>query len=286
MRRVAFLLMIFIFLFLGSTEAAYANQPPAPQTVLAEIMIAPITLTLFILSGAAALYDRTQKTRGMGSNRILILLVATVASLFSGMHEGFGALCCLVLGVWAVGIAITMIRLSLDSAAGAYTRWASRISAVVLIPTVVFLASFGFVYVGDYYYQTMGGEWRHQRTLQKFFDYQQAYSLQHEGQYHRLLPEDFADNPDQDLGEAFMDSGVWSLAREGKGNVNQVSVRYDPDLRSYEVKITPVSFFSWPYNLFVRRKAYYLDESGVIRCELLTGPGREASDSSPVLPGS
>jgi len=282
MIRIAPIAIVFILLLFGLPEAAHANQPPAPETFFAEVLITPITLALFVLSGAAAIYDRKNNTPRAGFKRILTLLGITVLCVLSGMHEGFAVLLCLCLAIWGVGIALTMIRLSFDGAAGFYARWASRVGGVVLIPVVVFLASFSWVFFGTFYYETMGRDWSHKETLQEFFAYQRDYAARHEGQFHLLLPENCTDDLEKEDKEPLFDSGVWRLAREKKRNVNRVSVSYGPDLRSYELKITPVAFYSWPYNLIARRRAYYMDQTGAIRHELLTGPGSEATASSPI----
>ena len=282
MRRIAPIAIVFILLLFGLPEAAHANQPPAPETFFAEVLITPITLAFFVLSGAAAIYDRKKNIPRPGFKRILTLLGVTVLCVLTGMHEGFAVLLCLCLAIWAVGIALTMIRLSFDGAAGFYTRWASRIGGVVLIPVVVFLASFSWVFFGMYYYNTMGRDWSHKETLQEFFAYQRDYAARHEGQFHPLFPENFNDELKEDERPSYIDSRVARLAREKKRNVNRVSVSYGPDLRSYEVKITPVAFYSWPYNLFAKRRAYFMDQTGAIRHELLTGPGSAATASSPI----
>src|SRR5574338_174546 len=83
---------------------AYANQPPGPQVVLAEVLILPIMMLLTTLGGGYAIL-RSRPTTRRGVKPVL----AVVIILLSGMHEMYGLLVALVFGALAIVRGFQMI---------------------------------------------------------------------------------------------------------------------------------------------------------------------------------
>lgn len=267
------------------SEPAHANEPPAPQTMLAQIVIVPIALAFFAFSGAAALYDRRKseslkqagkvRKRSLRRGRLSVLGIATLACLLSGMQEGFAVLLSLVLCGYAIVLAVRMIRVRREAPPGSYPRWATPVAGVLLIPLAVFLASFSLLFFSGsdvYRYQDRSDR----RLLHAFWEYQAAHAREHDGVYLRLPPEG-ADAEGDTRGERLLE-----LLKAGRSSAH-FWIRYPNDLRGYAIGTTPAGFLPWPYRWFTSYKSFYMDQTGVIRYVKLFSPGEGATAESPVL---
>ena len=259
-------------------RSAYANDPPAPPAWLAEFSIVPLALLVFSWSGAAKLYDEAS---GKPGRRGRILLVAVLITFFSGMHEGYAFFIAPLLGVYAVVIGVRMLAVSSRAPAKSYTRTASRIGGIVLIPTALFLASFGWVFMGSYRYRTE--RWAAE-SLPQFREHQRNYAQQHDRKFQELRIAD-KDRAESDSGEyrrQWFDAGMFSLS-EFSGRLTEIEITYGADMKSYQIKIKPIAFIPWPYRLFSPRGAYFMKEDGVIHYERSWSANTEATAASPTL---
>ncbi len=267
------------------SEPAHANEPPAPQTMLAQILIVPIALAFFAFSGAAALYDRKKaeslkragkvKKRSPRRGRLRTLGIATLACLLSGMHEGFAVLLSLVLCGYAILLAVRMVRASRGAPPGNYPRRATLVAGVILIPLAVFLASFSLMFFSGndvYRYQHHSDR----RLLHDFWEYQAAHAKEHDGVYLRLSSEG-ADADGDTRGEYLLDRLKAGLSS------TRLWVRYPDNLRGYAIGTTPAGSLPWPYRWFTSYKSFYMDQTGVIRYVELSSPGEGATAESPLL---
>ena len=290
MKRLTAVLFVVVISVLLLSEPASANEPPAPQTMLAEIIIVPLAFALFTFSGAAALHDRQKseslkkagklKRHSLRRGRLKILGIVTLACLLAAVHEGLALLLSIVLGVYAIVIAIRMIRVGQEAPPGSYSRWTPRVAGGLLIPFAVFLASFSVAFFSSsdtYRYQ----EHFDLRTLEDFWECQQEHAESHGGVYFRL-PFDESDGADPQ--QRYLSERLSHMLDDSRRSGSaRCSISYRDDMRGYEIKTTPVGFLPWPYRWFTSRKAYYIDQSGVIRCETMTSPGKDASSKSRVI---
>jgi hypothetical protein len=142
------------------------------------------------------------------------------------------------------------------------------IVGIGLLGLLGFSATFGFVFFGEQYYQMAGRDWAYIDGMRKFHEFQADYARKHDGK--------------------FLAASIDSLPPEcswlkSRGNVTAVSIDYGADLKTYEVRITPTAFFAWPYNHISKRVCYYMNQTGKIRHEQMTGPGDGATRTSPIL---
>lgn len=273
-------LWALVFLFLLQNPA-YANDPPAPQTMLAQLAIVPAALAFFVFSGAAAAYE----VAGKGSTRrrrIFILLFASVLCVLSGMHEGFAILLSPMLAAYSIIYAIRMLRTAHLPQASRRTRMASTVGGVLLIPLLVFLASFSWAFFG--YYDVSGSRGKYAiKWMQRFHAYQSKYAAAHGGKYHEIpLVSPDQQGTDESLNRTiYHDSGLGMLTVFFSRK--ELSLSYGGDLGSYTLKYGPVLFVPWPWYIFSpRQRAFYMDQTGIIRYEKLTGPGEATVNSQPL----
>ena len=99
------LLLLIGGMWLAWTSPAWANQPPGPQMLLAEVLILPLMMLLTLLGGGYAV----MRALGVKRRRWLIAL-AVLAILLTGIQEGLGALLMLlVFGPWALVRGIRLV---------------------------------------------------------------------------------------------------------------------------------------------------------------------------------
>jgi hypothetical protein len=249
-------------IWLAWPGVAWANNPPSPPAFLATLALLPLTMLIFTLGGAAAWYDAQRQEERPGRRRLRRTLVLFAVVLFtSGMHEGFTAMWGLLLTLYALVVAVRMLR----APAGL-----SRACGALLIPLAVFLGGFGVTFVGVY---TFGHEQRLIEAMRQFAAYQRGYAARHGGRFQRLTT---GDTPH----DAFREAGMYRLE---SNRDRSVSITYSPDLRRYEIRVQPRRFLPWPYRYFNPRYSYYLDQGRIIRHERLHGPGIEATAASAPL---
>ncbi len=293
MRKLGALAAVFGFVFLRA-EPALANDPPAAQTMLANLSIVPIALALFAFTGAAALYDKLLLRKQLEDSAPKrrrrpgwALGIATVACLLSGAQEGFALLLSPVLCVYAILIAARMIRASRQAPRGSRTCTAALLGGALLIPLSIFLASFSFAFLDSWSYG------RHDFCLEpmrRFASYQDKYAHAHDGLYHEVAMPKRWEPKDEEEAEVWRKSAVKrlresvALSMRGSVALSKCSITYGPDLKSYEVRLTPTAFYPWPYRyLAPARISYFMDQTGVIRYRKMRRPGEGATAASPKL---
>ena len=84
-------------------QTAWANQPPGPNVLLAELLIPLITIFLTALGGGYTILK--QKGNGIPGK----YLMAICWIFFSMMHEGYATLGALIFGSFAIKRGITML---------------------------------------------------------------------------------------------------------------------------------------------------------------------------------
>jgi hypothetical protein len=243
---------------------AFANDPPAPQTFIANITLTPIILAVFVLSGAAALYDARNKKRG---GRWISLLVFTILNIISGLNESLGLALAIVLCAYGIIVAVRMLRVSKD-AQTPRRKAVIRGAAILLIPLCLFLGSFSFAFNSMTNYLDYSKAWK----LGSFRKSQEEYAAKHEGRFKPVYPNEDSEYPLKDF------------YRMNNGNKSCVEITYGDDMRSYSVTITPTMFLPIPYRWLTSRTAFFMDESGIIRSKRLLNPGPSATAESPPHP--
>lgn len=269
-----FILLAGVFI----TRSAWANDPPAPPAWLAEFSIVPLALLTFSWSGAAQLYDESTGIRG---RRGLALCLSVLVTLMSGIHEGFAVLIAPLLCTYAIIVALRMMKASSFAPQNSLVKRASQWGGILLIPTVIFLASFSWVFMGSYRYSS--GRWASE-AMPEFYEYQRSYAKQHDGKFQELRLKDMvrAENDDGELHKQWIDSRAYVFA-ELSSTITQIEVNYSADLKSYQVKIKPLAFVPWPYRIFSPRRAYFMNEDGIIHYENSWSSSTEATATSPRL---
>ena len=277
-----------IWVFIGIVfwpGTAFANVPPAPQVILAELAIIPMVLLLYVLSGAAAYYDK-KSPKGVGSRRGRAVGFTIFALFMSIGMASMAVLSATVMAIYAVILGIKMLGVKTDP--DLYLGvWVPRIAGTVLIPMAVLLAGFSFALGPIHYFQdhiSLKG------NLRRFSDFQTAYALGHDGKnmeipikgpdYCSYLDWDKEDVEDLDLYNACGAMGL-QMSKRWYGHARDFSIVYSPDLKNYEIRVTPVLFPFWPYNYLAPRRAFYMDQTGVIRSIEMFDPGDGASSTSP-----
>lgn len=103
------IVIVALALILLTAGPAAANDPPGPQTVLAEILILPLMMLLSLAGGAYAILEvlsQGKKKRwgaiGRWGGTILVIL-------FSFAHEGFGFMVAVIFAIVAVRRGVQML---------------------------------------------------------------------------------------------------------------------------------------------------------------------------------
>ncbi|MFQ5779759.1 MAG: hypothetical protein ACE5HN_03100 [Nitrospiria bacterium] len=282
MNRLVLILLSLLFW----PEPALAHGITSPQGLLAEMIIIPIALLLYVLTGAAAHYEQGIPRKLIGP-RMVALLWTFFGLILSAIGMEFAALISLGMGIYAVKLGIKMLRVK----RGPSLRlgvWVPRITGGILIPLAVFLSLLTSALNGSFQRDLYV---RHSlpKTMQEFADYQNGYAATHDGRYQEVAPkrwDEIETIKDPDEQEAYRQSGIWNLSKlmiyKDRRHM-EYTITYSQDPRTYALRVTPTKFLRWPYNYFAPRRAYYMDQTGVIRYEKMTGPGKEASaDSLPM----
>lgn len=271
--RAMFVLLTGVFI----ARSAWANDPPAPAAWFAEFTIVPLALLIFSWSGAAKLYD---EARGAPGGRGRVLLIGILVAFLSGMHEGYAMLTAPLLGAYAVVVGVRMIAASKIAPPRSYARIASRCGGIALIPIALFLASFSWALLGSNRYSH---DWLFTDSLTKFQTYQRVYAAEHGGRFQQLSTNSANLDGDKEFEKHWYDSGMYVLSEYTDSRITQIDVKYGSDMKSYQVKVTPLAFVPWPYRLFSPRHAYFMTEDGVIHVERAWTSNTVATPSSPRL---
>ena len=255
-------IILILSLFLICSQA-FANTTPARETSLAMILMMPLTIFLFTISGAAKFHDQKEEIRWGCLGRFLAIVGATLLTILFGMQELMAMLGSSLIGLWAISYVKKMIQVSKEAPPGSYTRIASKCFGVILPIILLFFISFSFIFFGNRYQEMKGADWIYKEALQRFRQEQQDYAKSHSGEY----------SPIRDY--------PWLKRRDPK--FTEITYSYGDDLRSYEVRIKPIAFYFFPYNRIAPRKSYYMDDSGVICYKEMTSPGEGANKESRIL---
>ena len=251
---------------------------PAKETVFANLLIVPIALLLFILSGAYFYYNREANeagTKRIGFGLPAFLIVLSIGgAIFSGAVTLF-----LIIYAWS--LAIKMLRIKKDTA-GPYTCRISPVAGGILMLITAFLATFPFVFsYGSYW--ARHARWILDEGMPGFAEYQTAYAKDHDGVYRETVQAaqdkiTFIADPDED--KSASNSALHQFNSFCDQRVIRCSIAYGPDLKSYEVRLTPMKLLPWPYGYFDSPRAFYMNQTEIIRYEAIKEPGQEASASS------
>jgi hypothetical protein len=272
---------------------ALANNPPAPQTMVANLIMVPLTMIFFLVTGAAAAWDYEHNIIGW-KRRIVIWLILFGLTCLSGVHEGFGFLISIVLAFYSFSFVYKMLAVAFKiSMTWNYTRVASLVGGLILIPTILLLAGFSYAFMFPVY-DEFG--YRHvQERLQKFSQYQRNYTSTHGGIYAEIpavaeIPDLSKSGNSKDIeikNKELQDSGMRLLIKSSNPfrdrKYYDVSVIYGAALKSYSLEVVPLMFRPWPYGHLTKVYAYYLDQTGAIHAERVKKSGVHATVSSPVI---
>ena len=276
-------IVISLVFFYPTQAFAIHYAFPAKQIAFANFSIVPMAVLVFIISGAYSYYKRKAdeagtKRIGFGVAAFLILL-----SIFGVMLQG---VLTIALVIYSGMLAVKMLRIKKDEA-WPYTRRVAPVAGGILMLITAFLGTFPFVFsYGSYW--GLHARWILDEGMPGFSEYQTAYAKDHKGVYRETVhagQEKITFSPDSDEKGT---SSVYSDAKSALHQFNQFcdpgvlrcAITYSTDLKSYEVRITPIRLPPWPYRLFDSPLALYMDQTGIIRYEEINEPGQEASAGS------
>lgn len=285
-RRLAALAVLLLFW----AAPAWANQPPGPQMFLAEVLILPLMMLFTALGGGYAV----MQARGVKRRRYYMVL-AMLAILLSGIHEGYGAMLMIVFGIVALGRAGRLIVWGIGALRPPEKRRAHLAQAVPLrlilaglltVVTAVGLAGLRFAFLSWW-----PSESYVEQDLKRLVAYQLAHSKQHKDasgnpQYEGLnagalkRAENFPGEPIL----AFEELRLPFLHREttGKRRYFATEFRLAPGAKSFQVWVWPQRMTFFPYNYVVTLPSFYADETGQIRMIRVHWAGQKCSPDAPV----
>jgi hypothetical protein len=250
------IVIVALALILLTAGPAAANDPPGPQTVLAEILILPLMMLLSLAGGAYAILEvlspRKKKRWGaIGRWGGTILVI-----LFSFAHEGFGFMVAVIFAIVAVRRGVQMLwwgmrarpagpRLAHLQTANPWRLIPAGLSLVVLS---LFLGSLPIAFFGYYPWDSSGTE-----SLKKYVTYQLALGRLEQA---RTGQAKFRRIEEQ----ALQTTGCGDRLRGG------TRVEYDPSETGFTVLMLPKARFPFfPYNHLTSQPTYRADEAGKIR---------------------
>jgi hypothetical protein len=263
--------LTILFLF-ALESSAFANQPASGEAVGFLFTIVPVTSIFLVLASTDRRFQQGEKpTKKELGNSIWIALPFL---LLSGAHEGFAA----YLALFLVPSACSMIyrELKLWKESGGKRRIRFQAAGIMVMVYILFAGAAPFIYFGSNYYYMKDSEGRYVEILSNYYHYQESYREEH-GHYNPLSLEMAR--------EEEVDHDIIRFARWVRHYAEYFSVELDylEDLQSYQVRLVPNKFFIPPYKYLSPRRAYYLDQTGVIRYTTMTGPGEGASGNSNIL---
>lgn len=251
----------------------------AKPTMIAGFLIVPLALLLFVLSGAYFYDKRNRLNEGRSQMGLAGPLILILLSFLGGAFMG---IVIFLLALYAVGLGIKMLRVGKDPLRPRIQQ-ASRMAGGFTIAITVFLLSFTVVFDYDHYWWMSA---RHilREGAEQFSKHQAAYAANHDGVYQNIVPirrDEINQIEDTEMKEGAGDSMAWQFSDDFcRPTVLRCTITYGPEFKTFEVRLTPVKFLPWPYRYFDSPRAFYMDQTGVVRYEEINEPGRNATVES------
>jgi len=257
-------------ILLAGAQPALANQPPGAHVLLAEVLILPVMALFSLMGGAYVIINRKQKRK-----RILpTVIVATLAIIVSGMHEGIGVLVALIFGIFALIRAFQMLFWGIDAfsrqktspdLAGVNPRRLIMASMSLFVVTV-FLSGMAVAFVGFWprYYQEQREE-----GLKDIVTHHIAYA--------GLEAERTGETAFHPLPVDIMDSWKYTIP------VPDVKIEFSQDHQSFAVYLLPKQLPFFPFNYLTSQPSYRGDQTGRIRMIRVNRKDHLCPDDAPVV---
>jgi hypothetical protein len=256
---------------LVSAQPSMANQPPGPHVILAEILILPLTAFLSLLGGAYVIMNR----KGMKRKKLLTIIVAFLAIVISGAHEGFGVLVAIIFGIYAMIRALKMVSWGINARSSHNDRahlvgassWRLITSGVLLILITVFLTGMAVAFVG--FWPEIGQASR-ERELKDLVAHRMAYARW-------VAEKEGAEVPSSVLDEI-------KTIRDFNPPDSRVRIEYSQDRKHFTVYMLPIQrmpFF--PFNYLTSLPSYRADETGRIRMIHVNREDHLCPEDAPVV---
>jgi len=254
-----------------SAAPAYANQPPGPQVLLAEVLILPVMVLLSLAGGVYAVRERISGERPP-KRGVLLILGAVLAILVSAAHEGLSAVAALVFGIIALKRSGEMLSLGIgacrkkqrDTVPTGANPLRLIPAGVLLVLITLFLMGMSVAFVG---YWPGIDQSRRERALVEYLAFETARMRLDHGGEATSFPSGGSDIVDE-----FFDPSR-----------DVVVVTRDEGGEGFVVYVPPGRFPFFPYNYLTSQPSYRGDESGEIRMIRVHNPDHLCPEDAPVV---
>lgn len=253
------------------TMQAAANQPPGPQMMLGAIAVLPVMMMLTFLGGGYAV----MRERKLGPrHRGWLALLAVLAVIGSGMHEGYGMMVLFLFGVLVVGRGARLLQWGFDRGARPPQATPARLrgAGIALVLVGAFTAGLGVAFVGwwppDFYVEA---------NLKRMLALQMV-----QAQQAQASPEGVRYQP------LVLAEGRWTLDEHSFAYLGPLvrtyamEFRLGPEGRSYQVWAWPRTMPMFPYNFLTSLPSFYSDQTGQLRQIRVHWAGVRCPSDAPV----
>jgi hypothetical protein len=278
-----------IFLF---AQPAWANQPPGPHMLLAEVLILPIMIILTTLGGGYAVLQAGNKNPRKKNGSLKVLLVILVI-FFSAISEGLGMLLTVAFGVIALVRGVKMILWGLS--ASRQNQEPNTLPAksnpnrlipagVILVLAAIGLGATGPAFIG---WWPEGRISRTEGDLKDLVAYQILTAKEQAKEGGAIIYE----KPLSDEGRLgskdhpTFDKMKFNFLYWKEGNRfqhYQTVFQLGPEAKSFKVWVVPFGLPFFPYNHLTSLPSFYADQTGAIRMVRVHDGGEKCPEDAPV----
>lgn len=273
--------LLLVALIAAFALPAYANQPPGPQMILAEILILPVMMLCTALAGAYALVHAKGKRRKGWKPAVAVLAI-----FLSGMHEGLGLIVTLVFGALAVVRGARLVTWGLTAAgqgnttASQQTKLSSPrliLSGSLLVLMAAALTGLSFAFVTWWPSENYA-----EGNLREIVAFQLAHGQQHKDAQGR--PQ-FAALQPQESGNRPFEGGPYTLFLNLHGQGGRyfgAEFKLGDHGHTFQMWVWPRRMPFFPYNYLITLPSFYADHTGHIRVIRVRHTGQRCPADAPV----
>lgn len=275
-RSVGLFSYAWIFLFPGYCSA---NQPPAPQSLIGEMLIIPVTILMILIGGGFAVYHAKRNKK---VSKIKIIGVWFFTLLFSMMHEGLLFITTIILAIFSFVWSGRMILWGVNSAdprkveKTPYLKNANTTRLIIggglIIPAIVLLLIASWAFIGWY---ASVNQSLVEAKIEKYLRLQLEQGAQTQKETGTL----FFQQPEIETRDVIKLNGESFHFGWGDWAVEYV---HGEDGGTFQLFVWAERFPIPPFNFFTWTTSYYADQTGKIRGIRVNSPQRCPADA-PIL---